>query len=71
MSGWPRRLLRSRPRPGFEDYSPYYTPQFAVYYGLVGSTMETTSKTEDGVDARCYGILAGAKYTASDPHRAR
>jgi len=49
---------------GFEDYSPYYTPQFAMFYGLVGSTMETSYKSEDGVDAHYYGILQGAKYTA-------
>lgn len=49
---------------GFEDYSPYYTPQFAMFYGLVGSTMETPYKSEDGVDAHYYGILEGAKYTA-------
>jgi len=51
---------------GFEDYSPYYTPQFAMYYGLVGSTMETSFKSEDGVDAHYYGILEGAKYAASN-----
>ncbi len=51
---------------GFEDYSPYYTPQFAMYYGLVGSTMETSYKSEDGVDAHYYGILEGAKYAASN-----
>ncbi|MFA4964819.1 MAG: M14 family metallopeptidase [Thermoleophilia bacterium] len=51
---------------GFEDYSPYYTPQFAMYYGLVGSTMETSYKSEDGVDAHYYGILEGAKYAAAN-----
>lgn len=51
---------------GFEDYSPYYTPQFAMFYGLVGSTMETSYKSEDGVDAHYYGILEGAKYTAAN-----
>ena len=51
---------------GFEDYSPYYTPQFAMFYGLVGSTMETSFKSEDGVDAHYYGILEGAKYTAAN-----
>ena len=51
---------------GFEDYSPYYTPQYAMFYGLVGSTMETAYKTEDGVDAHYYGILEGAKYTAAN-----
>ena len=49
---------------GFEDYSPYYTPQFAMFYGLVGSTMEVSYKSDDGVDAHYYGILEGAKYTA-------
>jgi len=49
---------------GFEDYSPYYTPQFAMFYGLVGSTMETSYKSQDGVDAHYYGILQGAKFTA-------
>jgi len=51
---------------GFEDYSPYYTPQFAMFYGLVGSTMETSYKSQDGVDAHYYGILQGAKYTAQN-----
>ncbi len=51
---------------GFEDYSPYYTPQFAMFYGLVGSTMETSSKTEDGVAAHYYGILQGAEYAAEN-----
>jgi hypothetical protein len=51
---------------GFEDYSPYYTPQFAMFYGLVGSTMETSYKSEDGVDAHYYGILEGAKFTATN-----
>lgn len=51
---------------GFEDYSPYYTPQFAMFYGLVGSTMETSYKSEDGVDAHYYGILEGARYTAEN-----
>ncbi len=51
---------------GFEDYSPYYTPQFAMFYGLVGSTMETSYKSEDGVDAHYYGILEGARYTAAN-----
>lgn len=51
---------------GFEDYSPYYTPQFAMFYGLVGSTMETSYKSEDGVDAHYYGILQGAKYAADN-----
>jgi len=51
---------------GFEDYSPYYTPQFAMFYGLVGSTMETSYKTEDGVDAHYYGILQGAEYAADN-----
>ena len=51
---------------GFEDYSPYYTPQFAMFYGLVGSTMETSFKSEDGVDAHYYGILEGARYTAAN-----
>ena len=51
---------------GFEDYSPYYTPQFAMFYGLVGSTMETSYKTEDGVDAHYYGILEGAEYAADN-----
>ena len=51
---------------GFEDYSPYYTPQFAMFYGLVGSTMETSFKSEDGVDAHYYGILQGAKYAAEN-----
>lgn len=49
---------------GFEDYSPYYTPQFAMFYGLVGSTMETSYKSEDGVDAHYYGILQGATFSA-------
>jgi hypothetical protein len=51
---------------GFEDYSPYYTPQFAMFYGLVGSTMETSYKSQDGVDAHYFGILQGAKYTAEN-----
>ena len=51
---------------GFEDYSPYYTPQYAMFYGLVGSTMETSFKTEDGVDAHYYGIVEGARYTAAN-----
>ena len=30
-----------------------------MFYGLVGSTMETSYKSEDGVDAHYYGILRG------------
>jgi hypothetical protein len=48
----------------FEDYEAFYAPQFAMFYGLVGQTLETSDRNEDGVSAHYYGILEAATYAS-------
>lgn len=49
---------------GYEDYSPFYTPQFTMYYGAVGLTMETFSRSDLGTDGDFWASWAGALYGA-------
>jgi Zinc carboxypeptidase len=49
---------------GYEDYSPYYTPQFAMYYGALAFTMETFSRSDLGTDGDFWACWAGALYGA-------
>jgi hypothetical protein len=35
---------------GWDDYGPYYVPQIAQEFGAVAFTIETSTKTTDGVD---------------------
>lgn len=49
----------------FEDYEAFYAPQAAMFYGLVGQTLETSHEDTNGVRAHYFAILAAAKYAAA------
>ena len=50
---------------GFEDYEPFYAPQFDMFYGLVAQTMETAHNSAAGVAAHYWGILTAARFAAA------
>lgn len=49
---------------GFDDYSPIYTPQFAMYYGAAGMTLETFAENDAGTDGHFWACWAGMLYAA-------
>ena len=51
-------------RQGFDDFSPLYTPQFAVYYGSTGHTLETFSESDLGTDGHFWASWSGTLYAA-------
>jgi hypothetical protein len=51
-------------KQGYEDYSPFYTPQFAMYYGSIGLTMETFAEDDLGTDGDFWACWAGIFYAA-------
>jgi hypothetical protein len=51
-------------KQGYEDYSPFYTPQFAMYYGAIGLTMETFAENDLGTDGDFWACWAGILYAA-------
>ena len=51
---------------GFEDYSPIYTPQFAMYYGAVGLTIETFAENDLGTIGDYTAIWSGAEFAAAN-----
>ncbi len=48
---------------GWDDYGPYYTPQLAQEYGGVAFTIETSSKTTDGVAGHYAVSLEAVQYS--------
>ena len=48
---------------GWDDYGPYYVPQIAQEFGAVAFTLETSSKTTDGVDGHYAVSLESIKYS--------
>jgi hypothetical protein len=52
----------------FEDYEPFYSPQTAMFYGLVAQTVETSTRSAAGVNAHYYAAWEAASYAAA--HRA-
>ena len=50
---------------GFEDYEPFYAPQFDMFYGLVAQTMETAHDSQAGVAAHYWGIFTAARFAAA------
>jgi hypothetical protein len=54
---------------GFEDYSPIYTPMYAMYYGAAGMTLETTARDETGTACHFWAIWAGALHAADNKTR--
>jgi len=53
-------------KSGFEDYSPIYTPMYAMYYGAAGMTLETTADDATGTACHFWAIWAGALHAADD-----
>ncbi|NPV70339.1 MAG: hypothetical protein HPY55_06795 [Firmicutes bacterium] len=51
---------------GWDDYPPIFTPMYAMYHGSIGHTLETPKKTEDGVNAHYYAIMAAARFAAEN-----
>jgi Zinc carboxypeptidase len=51
---------------GWDDYGPYYTPQLAQEYGAAAFTLETSSKTTDGVDGHYAVSLEAVKYSVDN-----
>jgi len=51
-------------KQGFEDYSVFYTPQFAMYYGAIGQTLETFAENDLGTQGDYSAIWAGTLYAA-------
>ncbi len=51
---------------GFEDYSPIYTPMYAMYYGAAGMTLETTQRDATGTACHFWASWAGALYAADN-----
>jgi hypothetical protein len=49
---------------GFEDYSPFYTPQFAMYFGALGMTLETFAESDLGTLGHSSAVWAGTLYAA-------
>jgi hypothetical protein len=50
---------------GYEDYSPFYTPQFAMYYGAVALTMETFGENQLGTDSDFWACWAATLFGAN------
>ena len=48
---------------GWDDYGPYYVPQIAQEFGAVAFTIETSSKTTDGVDGHYAVSLESIQYS--------
>jgi len=46
---------------GMDDYGPYYAPQIAQCFGSMGQTVETPSKTNDGVAQHYWVAWASVK----------
>ena len=51
---------------GFEDYSPIYTPMYAMYYGAAGMTLETTARDATGTACHFWASWAGALHAADN-----
>ncbi len=51
-------------KDGFEDYSPIYTPMYAMYYGAAGMTLETTARDATGTACHFWASWAGALHAA-------
>ncbi len=51
---------------GFEDYSPIYTPMYAMYYGTAGMTLETTQRDATGTACHFWACWAGALHAADN-----
>jgi hypothetical protein len=51
---------------GYEDYSPFYTPQFAMYYGAIGLTLETFAENDLGTTGDYSAIWSGARFAAAN-----
>lgn len=51
---------------GFEDYSPIYTPMYAMYYGAASMTLETTARDATGTACHFWASWAGALHAADN-----
>jgi hypothetical protein len=52
-------------KEGFDDYSPLYTPQFAMYYGCLGQTLETYGEDELGTVGHYWASWGAMVYLAA------
>ncbi len=48
---------------GWDDYGPYYVPMMAQQFGSIGLTVETSSKTADGVDGHYAVSVEAIRYS--------
>lgn len=51
---------------GWEDYQPEYVAQWAMFYGLSAQTIETTTKSDTGVDADYFCVMETADFAAGN-----
>ena len=55
--------LQGEANEGWDDYGPYYVPQIAQEFGAVAFTIETSTKTADGVDGHYAISVESIKYS--------
>jgi hypothetical protein len=51
---------------GWDDWPPSYAPMYAMYHGAYGHTLETSSRTETGVDAHFAAVWGMLKFVTQN-----
>ena len=51
---------------GWDDWSPSYTPMYAMYHGAYGHTLETPYRDERGVDAHYWAVWGALKFVTEN-----
>ena len=51
---------------GWDDYPPIFTPQYFMYLGAIGHTLEVKFPDQQGIDAAYTACLASLKYSSKN-----
>ncbi len=51
---------------GWDDYPPIFTPQYLMYFGTVGHTLEVKFPNQQGIDTAYTACFASLKYASKN-----
>jgi hypothetical protein len=51
---------------GWDDYPPIFTPQYLMYLGAIGHTLEVKFPNQQGIDSAYQACLASLKYASKN-----
>lgn len=67
--GWGVDIPYKEWEDGWDDYPPIFTPQYFMYMGAIGHTLEVKFANQEGVDTAYVACLASLNYAAKNKEK--